>query len=382
MFKRTVPADLSIFRSDLADFCEESGFEKVLVDTVTMKQPRNNNTAIYTPGSGYFMFSAMDDNVSIADGTQYEGHRMVVKDPAGDCYIHLIFYSYNYSVSRYGNGELHGYMDGYLSTGWTVGAVDSHPGICKMTVWRSLPLTFNGLDMYSGTTSEGRLWVHVAVEERPLLFNHMGFGSMEKSLDFTGGDFIAPNSKCFIPPAGAAQTSVNIFGAYAGYSHNSGSTSLASFWPSGFYCPDLDMDGKVSPDNLYRMMCGNNVTRPGMERGCTSLRLTFNSSTVTPANGQGGELSSMNMPMPNPWSGTAPLLPIYVYASDGTDIRYKGQAGYFAGVRATKVDSYYPKDEIVLGPDTWVTYPASAKVGIVPDIYQCYNQGYAVLKNG
>jgi hypothetical protein len=119
-----------------------------------------------------------------------------------------------------------------------------------------------------------------------------------------------------------------------------------------------------------------------MERGCTSLRLQFWVALQGAADGAGGDLSLSGMPLPNPWSGTSPLLPIFVYASSGQDIKYKGQAGYFAGVRAVNVANYNPKDEIVLGPDIWVTYPASAKAGVLPTNYDSGAQGYAVLKNG
>jgi hypothetical protein len=379
MFAHTVPADISILRTDLLNFCVDAGFTKVGEDIVRLRAYQFNtvSASFFLPESGYYLVSQSDVNASIHN-QEFDGHRMVIKDPAGSCYIHLIFYTYGRNATRYGQSEPVAYMDGYLSTGMG-GTPDSGAGMCKLASWRSLPISFTGIDMYAGTTSEGRIWVHLAVEEKPLIFSHLGFGSIEKSLDFTGGDFISANSWGFLKGTGsdAAPT-------YCSFCQSGITQESATIVPNGFYCPDLDEDGKGNPDNVYRALNGvKHSVRSDMELGSTSLRARIFTMSNVPGDAvNAGDLSIANLPLPNPWSGTSPLFPIYVYANNSLNSQYRGQAGYFSGVRAANVQNYNPRDEIILGSDIWAAYPLSAKEGVLPYPYHCYNQGLAVLKNG
>jgi hypothetical protein len=95
----------------------------------------------------------------------------------------------------------------------------------------------------------------------------------------------------------------------------------------------------------------------------------------------GGELSPQQFPLPNAWSGTSPLLPIILFAIDGINTNYSGPAGMYKGVRAVNVKNFNAKDEVSLGPDTWVIYPARAKEGLLPaSASGSFDNGYAVLK--
>jgi hypothetical protein len=116
----------------------------------------------------------------------------------------------------------------------------------------------------------------------------------------------------------------------------------------------------------------------GIERGSTSYQV----ATTPAASYGGGELSINLFPLPNPWSGTAPLLPIYVSAIDGNDANYSGPIGHFTGVRAINVRNFDPGDEIVLGPDVWKVYPARSKSSVVVPYWYTLDQGFAVLKSG
>ncbi|MDR3154304.1 MAG: hypothetical protein LBW85_08565, partial [Deltaproteobacteria bacterium] len=316
-----------------------------------------------------------------ADGI-YGGHRAVLKDPAGSCYIHLIFYSYGQNGERYGVSEPVAYMDGYLSTGWDSSA-DGSPGTCKLMTWRNLPAgALTGVDFYSGTTSQGRLWVHVAVEEKPLVFTHMGFGSLEKTLSFTGGDFIFANGGSGVNTG--SNNSATVHATYCSrqyvYVYNEAGRRLVP----GFYAPDLDYEGKSDQANLYRTMAGTDpAVRPDMDLGCTSLRYTeYLSDGVTASAGGGGDMTPATFPLPNPWSGTSPLFPISVYVTDARDRNYKGQVAYFKGVRALNVMNFNPKDDITLGSDVWTVFPICCKTGVLADRWNSKYQGFAVLKNG
>ncbi|MDR3152896.1 MAG: hypothetical protein LBW85_01155 [Deltaproteobacteria bacterium] len=385
MHLHTVPADMAVLRNDLYNFCVSAGFTGVAMDTVTLTcgvLTGGDIRSLWPAGSGFFLmpFDVDASGYYANSGKAFTAWRAVVKDPAGSCYIHLLFYSHGTSVPRRGvSGIPVFYVDCYISTGWD-GSADASPGICKACTWRNVPESFYGVDFYAGQTSEGRRWVHVALEESPLVYNHMGFGSIEKTVDFTGGDFISPNGHMFI-----MQRHIQ-HGAYASFTTGPYNSGTVGYLQPVMYAPDLDAPGKLRPGNLYRTIAGyfydQQLERPELDIGSTSMRCTYSSATPDAYDGGGGDLSVQTFPLPNPWSGTAPFLPIFVYASNALDMKCKGAAGYFSGVRSVNVKNFNPGDEITLGPDVWATYPVCAKPGVVPSGHDSGYQGYAVLKNG
>jgi hypothetical protein len=54
--------------------------------------------------------------------------------------------------------------------------------------------------------------------------------------------------------------------------------------------------------------------------------------------------------------------------------------GTFGIVRGMNIKNYDPRDEIALGPDTWMVFPARAKAGLMRDDYTTGNQGFAIRK--
>jgi hypothetical protein len=385
MFQHTVQGDISILRTDIGNFCAGAGFTKVCEDTTSLTYSSGADyNARYAPGTGNVTISGLGSNSnyykSPANGTSWPAYRIVLKDPAGNCYIHLLFYTYNLDSYRDGTLETAAYMDYYLSTGWngSGGLPDNHPGLIKLGVWYNLPTNFTGLDLFAGTNSEGKLWAHFALEEKPLVFSHLGIGTFEKFLDFTGGDYIQASMTMSIYGLNWNNTvfpyGMDNFLGNGNFPQNK----------NGYYAPDLDTPNKKYPGSLYRSTNGQSYPaheRVDCERGATSLQIT-NYNQAVDQSMEGGELSIKLFPLPNPWSGTSPLVPIYILATDGNDFTYHGVSGYFPGVRTLNVFNYNPKDEISLGNDVWKIYPARTKIPTLSPNCCTQNQGYAVLKNG
>jgi hypothetical protein len=313
-----------------------------------------------------------------ANNAQTIGYRVVLRDPAGECYIHLIFYTFNTSQLRDVLVEPVAFMDYYMSTGFSPGITqpDGQENNIKLGCWVNLPTAFAGLDMFAGTNPDGTLWAHFAVEEKPLVYGHLGIGTIEKYLDFTGGDYLQGQSMSAILAsnsnvAGFFPYGVCQFcgGAFAGY-HN------------GFYAPDLDVPNKRDPARLYRSTTDgwdvqyDNRTNFDIERGRTSSTVSTYSASTS------GELSINLLPLPNPWTGTSPLFPIFVLAVDGNNRNYSGPVGYFRGIRSVNLANFNPKDEITLGNDVWKVYPVRTKDAALSPRARTVNNGYAVLKNG
>jgi hypothetical protein len=382
MFSHTVPADISLLRSDIGAFCQSAGFSIIAQDTVLLSYYQGSSVE---PNTGRVLLNSsfLPNQPQPANNTVTNVYRLVLKDPNGDCYLHLLFYSFNLNTTRDGVSEITSYMDSYLSTGWggAENLPDNHPNLIKMSVWQSLPSTFVGLDLFAGTNSDGSLWAHFAVEEKPLVYSHLGIGRFEKFLDFTGSDYIQNQIMTDI-----MSTSYSAFDCYpyAVSTYYVAGASTVAYYRNLYYAPDLDIPNKIDPANLWRSMfknLDNYYDRPGCERGVTSYQIRTRGQSYN-GNLGGGELSIILFPLPNTWTGTSPLFPIYISAVDGIDRNYLGPVGYFTGVRAVNIQNYNPKDEITLGPDIWKVYPVRTKSSVLSPYAYTSNQGYAILKNG
>ena len=363
--------------ADLASFCVSAGYSKLAEDTVSLLFHRStpNSVAI---GNGMSIISSYYEKGSNSVDHQVSANRLVVKDPGADCYVHMIFYTSGDLLSYEGANSVRHHVDFYLSTGWDPGAAfDNHPGLVKATTLISLSPAPISLEMFSCVTSEGKLCVHAAVEDRPMAYAHFGFGCLEKLLDFTGGDYVTADCSLY--------SLYNYFGWCSAYSSWGWvqNESQSSMLQSAFYCPDLDGPNKYDAANLYRYFSsysGNALARYDMEAGSSSSRITYDNYAMVNNVYMGGDLSIANLPLPNPWSGGTPLIPIIIFARDGADRAYSGPAGYFGGVRAINVKNLNPRDEIVLGADVWKAYPCKYKDGVLGATWCTNNQGFAIKR--
>jgi hypothetical protein len=389
MYAHSVPTDVSMLVYDIAQFLASSGYSVAASDDLSLTNAfeyNPNQGLAITPGSGMVLATAVPrgilGNIPNNSPISFSAKRIVAKDPAGSCYVHLLFYTFGYAVPRDGSTETAWYADAYLSTGWDPGAgFDAQPGIVKFGFWYSLPPSgFVGMDMFSGLTSAGRLWAHFAVEEKPLVWSHMGIGSLEKTVDFTGGDYAQMSTVARISGQGYNGTH-----PYASYGRWYSADSNMLMLQNSFYAPDLDVPNKRYPASQYRSTAGTGAftterLRSDLEMGSSSFCFRFDANGLDGNYvGNGSELTPISFPLPNVWSGGSPLFPIYVSAIDGSDFNYSCPVGYFKGVRAMDVSNYNPGDEISLGPDTWRVYPCRTKIQALSYAWTS-NQGFAVLK--
>jgi hypothetical protein len=369
MYSNSTPANTTILANNIASFFVSAGFN-VTNDNITLVNGPGTEATRYTPGSGSLLYYVG----SLGVNTPFPVQRLVFKDPSATCYHHMLFYSLGNTV-RDGYTEPTVYVDYYLSTDFDSEKTDDQTNLIKAGMWYSLPTTFAALDLFAGTNSEGKLWAHIAVEEKPMIYHHFGFGSIEKFLNFTGGDYISGGYYSWITTTNAGHATYGTWGSFTGIG--------AAYPQSAMYCPNLDAANKIDSTYNYRLFSGpvgTSSNRPGVDFGYTSLRVAGGATSLPYVAKVGGELSPVSFPMPNSWSGTAPLLPIIFYAINGKDLNYAGPAGYFKGVRVLNIANFNPRDEISLGPDTWKVYPVRAKQGIVT--YHTLNTGFAILKNG
>ena len=381
MFLHTAPTDISMLISDLAQFLVNAGYSKVAEDQVQMSFHNNSNGSYALPGTGQVL---PPSGWLCGYASAFQVSRLVVKDPAASCHVHMLFYTHGVANTLDGVANVvPWFCDLYLSTGWSgTDHVDDHPGLCKMTTLIYLVNEAVGLDMFSTTNSEGKLCVHAAVEQKPQVYVHFGFGCLEKLLDFSGGDYVtAPTNFTAYDYYNKRYTA-----AYASRGSDGGTNYNLVTPQSGFYCPDLDAPNKRDQNNLYRFFSGDNggtpPTRTDMEGGRSSMSIAMgNTGIYAPAPKMGGDLSTNLLPLPNPWSGGSPLLPITIFSQDGNDRNYSSPVGWFGMVRGVNIKNYNPRDEIELGPDTWVAYPVRAKDGLMSSTnYSSGNQGYAIRK--
>ena len=376
MHQHTLPADVSLLRTDLAQFCVAAGYSKIAEDSVVARLHNVLDGANATPGNGRLLLhSGFTVNHAPRDVTL---DRLVLKDPGADCWVHMIFYSTDGVGVYEGVQQARHYVDFYLSNGWNCSAsgFDAHPGMGKLTTLVSLPDLPVGLDLFSATNSEGKLCVHAAVEGGPLVFTHFGFGCLEKLLDFTGGDYVTAHVEI-------QAVNFNWMSSFA-YAGPSVISNSPYYLQSGYYCPDLDVPNKLNSTNLYRSFTGcytSDFLRSDIERGTSSLVVGYNGTLSAPSYPFiGGELSSLLFPSPNPWSGGSPLLPVVVLANDGIDVSYVGAVGYFPHLRSVNITNLNHRDEMVLGPDVWAAFPVKAKTGVTAAAYNTQNAGYVILK--
>jgi hypothetical protein len=366
MYQHTTPGTMIGAISDIEDFALSAGFNvtksagtKLYVQTYTYPKPDNYFACHYnwsqaTSGLG----------PSIAFNTEFGYTELAIKDPLSTQTYRLLFYTYG--------GDR--YRRGILEETWYI---DTCINDIPCAWLNSLPGVLHGLDMFAGTNSEGKLWLHIGFEDKPMVYVHMGLGSMEKLLNFTGGDYISAHFCNFEYAANMNYT----FGYTLAYQCASVAAAANLHYGAGvYYAPDLDAENKAAGGDYRTWVSG--VAGTILEPGHTSFSGFLAQGGVGYNSVGGGEISISNMPLPNPFSGTSPLFPIIVYANNAKDRLYSGACGYIPGVRLLNMKDFMPRDEISLGSETWMIFPQVAKLGIVADVWSSANNGYAVLKNG
>jgi hypothetical protein len=361
MYSQTSPGSIVNMIPAIEGFCQNAGFQTSLT-TGTMTYYGVNPGYNDWKNPNYLMII-----YGLLAGTQPGTSpaaitKLTLKDPGSSVTHSLIFYTLG-DQRRRDVTEPTWYMDTWMNSQ-------------KIGMLYNLPGTIEGLDMFAGTTSDGRLWAHIAVEEKPMVYCHFGLGRIEKFMSFTGGDYVT------VPFMEEIRNNTSSARVYA-YGCFAGAWGYY-FCPNGMYAPDLDEANKVDDAHDFRSLMNyvNTNAHVDFEPGHTSLRVSYFNQAISYTAKSGGEISIRNFPLPNTWTGNSPLFPIMVYANNGQNTDYSGACGYYSGVRALNIANYQARDEIAMGPEIWKVYPIVAKEGVLGTNWTTLNEGYAVLKNG
>jgi hypothetical protein len=364
MYTQASPGTIANMITAMENFLQGAGFQTTL-SSGAMNWSGGQNATTYNDITELMVMNGWTTGTPAPTVGQTPVTVLTAKDPGSTQTYAMAFYTLGSNRLRRGIYEESWYMDYRMNNR-------------KAGVLFNLPGSVEALDMFAGTNSDGRLWAHFAIEEKPLVYSHLAFGTIEKFMSFTGGDFITAHFLLNI--IGAVNASV--------YAYSCATYNWTNFvCTNAMYAPNLDAANKIDPGHDYRSLMSyvTGYAHAFFEPGHTSLRVlegaTWPASIGYTAK-SGGEISIPSFPLPNSWTGNSPLFPVMTYANNGQNTDYSGACGYYSGVRVANIANYQARDEIVMGSEIWKVYPVVAKEGVLGNAYTTHNQGYAVLKNG
>lgn len=270
------------------------------------------------------------------------------------------------------------YMGVYQSTGFTAAtAPHSQPGDSgngstsqaglSTTTFRSVD--FNGAGpftrYYFYASETAPFYCHVVVESSGGVYQHFGFGFIDKFGTWTGGEYVYGGRW----DQGTADIDNPKSNDHAlGFDFvNSGSTRGATM-----RAPNFDgLDGSQVWLNDV-----NNVVSPGNDRAGNPRYM------MTGSGWRGGGLAwVLGWLRASTLSGFKPLQAIEVFCmvNDTPD-----DSAYYLGtqpdVRSINIGNLNPADEITIGGDTWQVFPTKRKQFLQINTEESWNQGIAFKK--
>lgn len=189
--------------------------------------------------------------------------------------------------------------------------------------------------------------LHFIVESAPEIFHHFGFGILDRCAAYSGGQYV--------------------FGHYVSTSGNQSYPLQQTCSGPGHIFLRSDIEG--TSNNWQSSNQNNNI---GLAR-CYGK--TYNSS-----------LEDVVELTPNDFNGQVILYPIAIYSQSSGQVETIGYgtdyarhiAGFIPSTRFCSIASAVPRQEIVLGPDTWKVFPLMQKNGL--GIYATGIEGLAIKK--
>jgi len=185
-------------------------------------------------------------------------------------------------------------------------------------------------------------YVHVVVEVITDQFVHFGFGEIEKVGDWTGGEYVYGQK----------------------HSSTTGLTTSSSWLLDGGldnsstdeqFAATLHMEGLpgMGVSEKWGQVWGSTVGQPNDTAG--------NAKVIVQGGYRGGPIAhSFGVFGGSNTSGLIPSYPIGVWYRDIANNRAYF-LGFQADVRATNMKNFAPGEEVVIGSDTWVFFPASIR---------------------
>lgn len=206
-------------------------------------------------------------------------------------------------------------------------------------------------------------YIHIVLEYSPGIFRHFGFGEIEKTWDWTGGEYCYAHTQAESNPANQPAILCSNGGT---------STSDAERHPT------LHIESAPGEPGTSKW---------GVFANFSTLSSSFNdragNNQIKVVGGcPGGPIGQVFNSLPsNSGDGFLPLTPNAIWYIDITpspDNIYL--LGFQPDVRSLNMKSLSPKAEITIGSDTWIVYPHARKQN-TGSTDESRNLGIAYLKN-
>lgn len=215
---------------------------------------------------------------------------------------------------------------------------------------------------------EDDTYIHVVVETATGRFAHFGFGILDKLGTWTGGAYSYGNRHDQL--GGTSDLAVRPLLSYL----LDGAAGVSSPTTVRPFCATIHMESmpNQTANGKWALAWAGGNANTGTDR-----------ATVARANVQGGfrggpVARSFGRYGGAPSNGLVPMYPIVCYYDDPSNARWY-EIGRMPDVRGFNVKYYSGGDEIVIGADTWVVFPARYKT-IISSAGGTRNLGIAYKK--
>ena len=205
----------------------------------------------------------------------------------------------------------------------------------------------------------GPMYVHVVLETSTDVFRHFGFGEIDKSGDWAGGEYCYGQYHSSTI-AISSSSSLLLDGLY---SNGSFPRRAATMRISG-------MAGQPV-GSVWGQIWGTSAARPDdtATNAKVNIQGGFRAGPITEAFGWIKGTTT---------SGVIPGYPISLFYVDNS-ANFVYHLGYMADVRGVNIDSMAPADIVTIGGEDWVFFPTSQKT-TVSSSNRSYNQGIMYRK--
>lgn len=195
-------------------------------------------------------------------------------------------------------------------------------------------------------------YLHVVVEAATQQFRHFGFGALTKSGSWTGGEYSYGwrNNSSGNTNLGDAETISHLLDGLAGSATAAtqrpfmGTVHIESL-------PNQTASGK------WGLTWAGGLANTGTDRGGTArenLQGGFRGGPVARGFGRFGGATG---------NGLVPMYPIGVWYDDRANARWY-ELGWMKDVRGFNVKNFSGGDEVLVGSDTWLVFPAKYKLSV------------------
>lgn len=224
--------------------------------------------------------------------------------------------------------------------------------------------TTNTYFFFTDNTAEA--YAHIVVEYTPGRFKHFSFGELIKFGDWTGGEYVAGD--VWDQSTAAIDSSTDNRHSFLLDSRNSAGNSNEA--------ATVHVEG-VLPGQAASTKWGVTFggTGAGLD-GSSNARLLLHGFTR-----DGFWVNALAWIRANPNNAFVSLIPIQIYVREVAPIPDEFRLlGEMPDTKITNMANFNPKDEVVVGADTWKIFPWKAKANNNDNLEESMNAGIAYKK--